>query len=118
MTGKRPYLRAQGADDQDDLSRGCCSEAMNTLAVDEIHQLLGALTSDQGDGPHQAVGRLLGGTLEVLDPHVVAALRLIRRMSLEEVATALEKSPAAVKPPQRRALGPRRRCLARGAARR
>ena len=72
---KRLYLRAQGADAQDDLSRRCCSEAMSTLAVDEIHQLPGAMTSDQRDGPHQALGPLLGSRFEVLDPHVVPALR-------------------------------------------
>jgi hypothetical protein len=115
---EKAYSRAQGVHDRDDLSSGCSSPAVNTLAVDEIQQLLGVLTSDQRDGPHHALGPLLGAKLEVLDPHVVLAPRPTRQMSLEEVATALEKSPAATKRLQRRALGSRRRCLARGAARR
>ena len=111
-------LESQGVDDRDDLSSGCSSPAVNTLAVDEIHQLLGVLTSDRRDGPHYALGPLLGGKLEVLDPHVVLALRLTTQMGLEQVATALERSSAVMKPSQRRALGPRHRCLARGAPRR
>ena len=54
---------------------------MNTLAVDGIHQLLGALRTSATDRITRSV--LLGSKLEVLDPHVGLALRLIRQMSLE-----------------------------------
>lgn len=74
---------------------GAEDEAMERLAVDEVHQLLDALTTDQRD---------------------VLVLRLISQMSVEEVAATLEKPPGAIKALQRRALASLRRRLAEGAA--
>ena len=75
---------------------GADNEAMDRLAVDGVIQLLDALTSDQRD---------------------VIALRIVGQMSVEEVATALEKPPGAIKALQRRALATLRRRLAPGAVR-
>ena len=86
------YLDGQGP-----TTAGAEEEAMDRLAVHEIHQLLGALTSEQRD---------------------VLALRVVSQMSVEEVATALQKPPGAIKALQRRALATLRRRLAPGAARR
>jgi len=69
---------------------GADEEAMNRLAVDEVDRLLGQLTPEQRD---------------------VLALRLIAEMSVEEVATALQKPPGAIKALQRRALASLRRRL-------
>ena len=75
---------------------GAEDEAMDRLEVDGVHQLLDTLTSDQRD---------------------VVALRIVGQMSVEEVATALEKPPGAIKALQRRALASLRRRLAPGAVR-
>ena len=72
-------------------------EALDRLAVEEVHQLLDGLTSDQRD---------------------VLALRLVSQMSVEEVASVLAKPPGAIKALQRRALATLRRKLAPAAARR
>ena len=111
------YLRAHGADEKDDLARWSCSQAVNARAVGEIHKRVGAVTSDQRDEPHDALGPLFRSDFEVLGPHVVPVLRLARQMSLEADANALEKPPAATEPLPRRALVPPRRCLPSGAAR-
>jgi len=76
---------------------GAEDEAMDRLAVDGVHQLLDALTSDQRN---------------------VLALRIVGQMSVEEAAAALEKPPGAVKALQRRALATLRRRLVTGAVRR
>ena len=72
-------------------------EALDRLAVEEVHQLLAGLTSDQRD---------------------VLALRLVSQMSVEEVASVLAKPPGAIKALQRRALATLRRKLTPAAARR
>jgi RNA polymerase sigma-70 factor (ECF subfamily) len=69
-------------------------EAIQRLAIDDVHQLLAGLTSDQRE---------------------VLALRVIAEMNVEEVAAALDKAPGAIKALQRRALGTLRRKLAPGA---
>lgn len=73
---------------------GAEEQAMDRLAVIEVHQLLRLLTADQRD---------------------VLALRLIGGMSVVEVAMALDKPPGAVKALQRRALAALRRRLGPGA---
>ena len=88
-------LDDESLDGQVPTTAGAEDDAMDRLAVQEIHQLLGALTSDQRD---------------------VVALRVVSQMSVEEVATALQKPPGAVKALQRRALATLRRRLAPGAA--
>ncbi|MFN2503698.1 MAG: sigma-70 family RNA polymerase sigma factor [Acidimicrobiales bacterium] len=72
-------------------------EALDRLAVEEVHQLLDGLTSDQRD---------------------VLALRLVSQLSVEEVASVLAKPPGAIKALQRRALATLRRRLTPAAARR
>ena len=72
---------------------GAEEEAMSRLAVDDVEHLLAELTSEQRD---------------------VIALRLIAQMSVEEVATALQKPPGAIKALQRRALANLRRRLGPG----
>lgn len=69
---------------------------MDRLAVGDVRRLLGALTPEQRD---------------------VLALRLIGEMTVDEVATALQKPPGAVKALQRRALATLRRTIASGGAR-
>ena len=69
---------------------GADEVAMDRVAVTEAHRLLDTLTCDQRD---------------------VLALRLIGQMSVEEVATALQKPPGAIKALQRRALATLRRRL-------
>ena len=65
-------------------------EALARLAAERVAKLLGELSPGQRD---------------------VLALRLIARMSVEEVATTLGKQPSAVKALQRRALATLRRRL-------
>jgi RNA polymerase sigma factor (sigma-70 family) len=77
-------------DGQGPTTAGAEDEAMQRLAMGEVHQLLDALTSDQRD---------------------VLALRVLSQMSVEEVATALGKPPGAIKALQRRALATLRRRL-------
>ena len=84
-------------DGQGPTTAGAEDEAMERLAVDDVRQLLEALTSDQRD---------------------VLALRIVSQMSVEEVATALEKPPGAIKALQHRALATLRRRLAPGEGRR
>ena len=84
-------------DGQGPTAAGAEEEALDRLAVEEVHRLLDGLTSDQRD---------------------VLALRLVTQMSVEEVATVLAKPPGAVKALQRRALATLRRRLAPGAVRR
>ncbi len=74
---------------------GADEEALNRLAVHEVHRLLNQLTPEQRD---------------------VLALRLIAEMSVEEVAIALQKPPGAIKALQRRALASLRRRLGSGGA--
>ena len=84
------------ADGQGPTTAGAEDEALDRLAVEEVHQLLDGLTSDQRD---------------------VLALRLVTQMSVEEVATVLAKPPGAIKALQRRALATLRRRLATKAVR-
>ena len=77
-------------DGQGPTTAGAEDEAMERLAMGDVHQLLDALTSDQRD---------------------VLALRVVAQMSVEQVATALGKSPGAVKALQHRALATLRRRL-------
>ena len=67
---------------------GAEDEAMRRLGTDQVRHLLAALTPDQRD---------------------VIVLRVIAGMSVEEVATTLDKRPEAVKGLQRRALAALRR---------
>ena len=87
-------LENERLDDEGPTSVGAEEEAMDRLALDDVHQLLAALTADQRD---------------------VLALRLVGEMSVEEVAIALGKPPGAVKALQRRALAALRRRLGSGA---
>ena len=85
-----------GALDDDSLAgqgpttAGAEDQAMERLAIGEVHRLLDALTSDQR--------------------HVLA-LRIVAQMSVEEVATALGKPPGAIRALQRRGLAALRRRL-------
>ena len=72
---------------------GAEEQALDRLAVEEVHHLLDGLTSDQRD---------------------VLALRLVAQMGVDEVAVLLAKPPGAVKALQRRALATLRRRLAPG----
>ena len=87
-------LEEECPDGRGPTTAGADNEAMDRLAVDGVLQLLDALTSDQRD---------------------VIALRIVGQMSVEEVATTLEKPPGAIKALQRRALATLRRRLAPGA---
>lgn len=78
-------------------SAGAEEKVMDRLAVEDVRHVLDALTSDQRD---------------------VLTLRIVSQMSVDEVATAIEKPPEAVKALQRRALATLRRRLSREAARR
>jgi len=90
-------LEEECRDGQGPTAPGAEEEVLDRLAVEEVHRLLDGLTSDQRD---------------------VLALRLITQMSVEEVATVLDKPPGAIKALQRRALATLRRRLATGAVRR
>ena len=90
-------LEEECCDGRGPAAAGAEEEALDRLAVEEIHHLLDGLTSDQRD---------------------VLALRLVTQMSVEEVATVLAKPPGAVKALQRRALATLRRRLAPGAVHR
>jgi RNA polymerase sigma factor (sigma-70 family) len=87
-------LEDEGLDGRLPTAAGAEDEAMDRLAVDGVHQLLDALTSDQRN---------------------VVALRIVGQMSVEEVAATLQKPPGAVKALQRRALATLRRRLTVGA---
>ena len=86
-------LEEERLDGQAPTTAGAEEEAMSRLAVDDVKQLLGELTSEQRN---------------------VIALRLMAQMSVEEVATALQKPPGAIKALQRRALASLRRRLGPG----
>ncbi len=89
-TPEMAVLEEERLDGQGQTTAGAEEQAMSRLALDDVERLLGELTSEQRD---------------------VIALRLIAQMSVEEVATALEKPPGAVKALQRRALATLRRRL-------
>ncbi len=89
-------LEGECLDDVGPATAGAEEEAMDRLAVGDVRRLLGALTPEQRD---------------------VLALRLIGEMTVDEVATALQKPPGAVKALQRRALATLRRTIASGGAR-
>ncbi len=95
-TPEMAVLEEERLDGQGQTTAGAEEEAMSRLALDDVERLLGELTSEQRD---------------------VIALRLIAQMSVEEVATALEKPPGAVKALQRRALATLRRRLGPGGGR-
>lgn len=89
-SGRAPHVEPiDGADLASRQSHaGAEDEALGRLALDRVRLLLAALTADQRD---------------------VLVLRVIAGMSVDEVASVLDKRPEAVKALQRRALGALRR---------